>query len=179
MRHRHDVCNSINRMKIGGHYLCTYSDLYDLRESYCKYSKQALKNNRVVVMLPYYETVRQVEFYLENVGIDIALHRRRHSLFILDSVKQFFGTDQDLCKFLAILDKGSIQSGKGGVSVIISNDALIHFGEEHRIIEFEKLIHARKGLEHTTIVCTYNKERWQRFGDGYRDTILNCHDDPF
>lgn len=176
MQHRHEMCDSVDNIRIGGHYICRYNDLDELRDAYCKYCKSAFESNRVVVLLPYYETTRQVEQYLTNVGIDIALHKRTHSLFILDSIGQFFGTGQDLLKFLSILDNGAVQSGKTGVSVIIGNDGLIHFGEKQRVVEFEERLHARTGLKNTTIICTYHEERWQTFSEEDRQAIVSDHD---
>lgn len=56
-------------------------------------------------MLSYYEPVKKVYIYLENAGIDVELHKRAHSLFIEDSIQQFFGTGSDFYGFLKILDR--------------------------------------------------------------------------
>jgi hypothetical protein len=159
----------------GKHNVLIFGSLDVLREFYVGFCKRALQDNEVVVFLSYYEPVKKVYDYMENAGIDVAKHKRSHSLFIEDSVQQFFGTSLDFFKFLRILDEGAVGQGKKGVCVLVSADSLFHHGDTNSIVKYEEELEQVANLEHSSIICMYHAESFAGIPKSNQDHIVRQH----
>jgi hypothetical protein len=87
---------------------------------YSHYIKAALKNNEIVVILPFYETVNNVRCILseDSACIDVRKYEKEQSLLIIDSLKGYFGSQDGLIPFVKKIVQFAKASGRDGVSVI-------------------------------------------------------------
>jgi hypothetical protein len=161
----------------GFHYMMIYDEIDLLREVYCEMSKSILNSNGVILILTYFENPRTVEFYLKNMGIDVEQYRRAESLFIIDSVQQFFNSSaEDVVRFVELLNKRAIRQGKNGVTAIIDMDALFHFNRKEEFKKFESII-GQTGNESKfrCMLCVYHRSRFERLEEGIRDSLKKYH----
>ena len=89
-----DALEQINQVEYGAHYIIIYPDLTTLRELYSNYiCKQIEDNNEIVLINPFYETTDSVRQVLS--GIDVSKYEKEKSLIIMDSLKEYFGQQND------------------------------------------------------------------------------------
>ena len=56
------------------------------------------------MILTYFETAEKVKYYLKEAGVDVEFYGRTDSLFVTDSVEQFFGmTVENTLRFIELL----------------------------------------------------------------------------
>jgi choline kinase len=60
------TAQELYKSEFGAHFLIVYHDLATFREMYSHYVKAALKDNQIVVILPFYETVYNVRHILSE-----------------------------------------------------------------------------------------------------------------
>ncbi len=161
----------------GFHYMMIYDEIDLLRQVYCEISKGILNNNGVVLILTYFENPSTVEFYLKNTGIDVDQNRRAESLFIIDSVQQFFNSSaEDVVRFVELLNKKAIRQGKNGVTAIIDMDVLFHFNQKEEFEKFESII-GQTGNESKfrCMLCAYHKSRFDRLEERTQISLKSRH----
>lgn len=159
----------------GKHNVLIFGNLDILREFYSRFTKRALEDNDVVVLLSYYEPVKNVYTFLENAGVNVAMYKKAHNLFVEDSVEQFFGASLDFYKFLKILDDGAVHQGKRGVCVLASADAF-HFHREMKdLIEYENILGLSGNLKNTSIICMYHAESFAALSKEDQDLVIGKH----
>jgi len=68
-----EAAQELHQSKFGAHFLVVYQDLVAFREMYSYYVKAALKNNEIVLILPFYETTDNVRLVLseDSACIDV------------------------------------------------------------------------------------------------------------
>jgi hypothetical protein len=159
----------------GQHNVLIFGNLEILREFYSRFTKRALEDNDVVVLLSYYEPIKNVYAFLENAGIDVAAYKKAHNLFVEDSVDQFFGAGSDFFKFLKILDEGAVHQGKRGVCVLASADAFHLHKEMKDLKEYEDSLSPPGNLKNTSIICMYHAESFAALRKEDQDYIIRRH----
>lgn len=159
----------------GKHNVLIFGTLDILREFYSRFAKRALEDNDIVVLLSYYEPIKNVYAFLENAGIDVAKYKKAHNLFVEDSVEQFFGTSSDFYKFLKILDEGAIHHGKKGVCVLASADAFHLHREVKDLKEYENNLAVPGNLKNTSIICMYHAESFAALSQEDQDFVIGKH----
>jgi hypothetical protein len=114
------TAQELHKSEFGAHFLVIYHDVATLREMYSHYIKAALKNNEIVVILPFYETVNNVRCILseDSACIDVRKYEKEQSLLIIDSLKGYFGSQDGLIPFVKKIVQFAKASGRDGVSVI-------------------------------------------------------------
>jgi hypothetical protein len=60
------AAQELRKSEYGAHFLIVYHDLTTFREMYSQYIKAALKENEIVLILPFYETVNAVSICRRN-----------------------------------------------------------------------------------------------------------------
>ncbi|MDW3631848.1 MAG: hypothetical protein QOK71_10450, partial [Nitrososphaeraceae archaeon] len=112
LRGVNETLDAIKESETGTHGLLVYPDITTLRAIYSHFTKIQLEDkNEIVLILPYYETTDMVRLVLSgsNVygdditnnpvgysGIDVGKCEKEGSLVIVDSLKGYFGSDQQL-----------------------------------------------------------------------------------
>ena len=145
---------------------------------YSYYVKADLKNNQIVLILPFYETIDNVRRILseDSACIDVRKYEKEQSLLIMDSLKAYFSLKGGLMPFVNQTVNFAKASGKDGVSVIgdmgsffynQKNDGLMHH-EMTLPIQFEGM--NLKGF------CLYHKQDYEkRFLENDRQTLSKHH----
>jgi hypothetical protein len=83
-----------------------YPDLYALEEIYSHYCNIALKNNELVLILTYYQTVGRIRQTLKELDIDVEKYEKENDLIIIqDSVETHAGYTKDFLSLLKTLNK--------------------------------------------------------------------------
>ena len=170
----------------GVHYLVVYPDINTLRRIYSYYAKMQLEdNNRIVLIIPYYETTEMVRSVLSGENnnnnqsniIDVRKYEKQGSLMIIDSVKAYFHSDIDLMSFLAGLAKHAQFSGKNGISVIADLASFYYNDQSDKLIEYEMSLPTKyddnmklKGF------CFYHQEDFdRRLTEQQKQMLLGHH----
>jgi hypothetical protein len=113
--HVDDAVEQINQSEYGAHHLVIYPDIRVLRQLYTKYVKKQLEDeNKIVLMLPHYETtdnLRKILFATEEAK------KYEDSFIAMDSLKGHFGLSNHMV-FVNELVKRAENSSKNGVLVI-------------------------------------------------------------
>jgi hypothetical protein len=114
------TAQELHKSEFGAHYLVVYPDLVTFREMYSHYVKAALKENEIVILLPFYETVNNVRQILseDSACIDVRKYEKEQSLLIADSLKMYLGSQDGFMSFLKQTVEYAKKSGKAGVSVM-------------------------------------------------------------
>ena len=115
-----ETSQELHESEFGAHFLVVYPDLVTFRETYSQYVKEAMKDNEIVIILPFYETVNDVRRIMSEDGLGISVRRyeKEQSLLIMDSLKAYFGLKFGLIPFLNQTVEYAKKSGKDGVTVI-------------------------------------------------------------
>jgi hypothetical protein len=163
------------QVQFGEHNILVYEDTAAFRQIYSNYARKRLDSNEIVLLLPYFESVDSVKFYLQEAGIDVDQCSRDGSLAIVDSVDQFFGEGKDFLYFLSILEKKAKEKGKEGISVIADMDAFYQVYDEERLIKYETSIKPRTEAKYSSLLCSYQKDNFRRLSKSAKETILKQH----
>jgi phosphoribosylpyrophosphate synthetase len=113
-----EVVNQIIHAEYCSHYLIVYPDLTTLREMYSQYIQRQIKyNNEIILINPFYETTDSVRQILSKSGVNISEYEKEKELVIIDSLKEYFGSQPDIL-FKRNLVNYAKQMGKNGLSII-------------------------------------------------------------
>lgn len=201
-----DIFEQINRAEYGAHYLLIHPELGMLRDIYSRYVKTQLeKNNEIVLITSYYETIDSVRWILSsrinanNYSIDIRKYENEGSLIIMDSAKAYFGLDDGgdddndsndnglpdkdgIMPFLKQLVKRAESSGKNGVSVFADIGSFYHYNSSNgnnsidQLVEYELSLPSKYDMKLKGF-CIYHKTDFdKRFTKEQRQKLLNHHD---
>jgi hypothetical protein len=164
------------QIQFGEHNILVYEDVASFRQIYSNHARKRLEEeNEIVLLLPYFEGVDSVRFYLQEAGVDVEQRSRDGSLVIVDSVEQFFGEGKDFLYFLSILEKKAKEKGKKGISVIADMDAFYQVFDEGRLIKYETSIKPRTDIKYSSLLCSYQRTNFNRLSESARELILAQH----
>jgi DcmR-like sensory protein len=163
------------QIQFGEHNILVYDDIASFRQIYSNHAKKRLEGNEIVLLLPYFESVDSVKFYLQEAGVDVEQLSRDGSLVIVDSVEQFFGEGKDFLYFLGILEKKAKENGKEGISVIADMNAFYQIYDESRLIKYETSIQPKTDAKYSSLLCSYQRTNFDRLAKSARELILAQH----
>jgi hypothetical protein len=202
-----EILEHLNKAEYGTHSILVYPNIEMLRETYSRYVKTQLQdNNEIVLLLPYYETANKVRKTLsegfvnvaESVGndadanntnsnsiIDVGKYEKEGSLIIMDSVKGYFGSDNnnynntDLTEFVKQLVKKAESKGKNGVSVFADLGSFYHYHHSKtadKLVEYELSLPSNFDGMKLKAFCIYHKEDIdKRFTEEQKQKLLDHH----
>ena len=163
------------QIQFGEHNILVYEDIINFRQIYSNHAKKRLEDNEILLLLPYFESVDSVKFYLQEAGVVVEQNIKDGSLVIVDSVEQFFGEGKDFLQFLSILEKKAKEKGKEGISVIADMDAFYQIYDENRLIQYETSIQPKTEAKYSSLLCSYQRTNFNRLTKGTRELILAQH----
>jgi hypothetical protein len=133
------AAQELHKSEFGSHFLVIYHDLDTFRELYSQYAKAALKDNEIVVILPFYETVNNVRRILseDSACIDVGKYEKEQSLLIIDSLKSYFGSQEGLMPFVKKIVEFAKASGRSGVSVMGDMGPFFYLGKKDGLLHYE------------------------------------------
>jgi hypothetical protein len=117
--------------------MLVYPDLHTFRRIYGQFTRAELDDNGVVLLFPYYETTDSVRDILSQLGIDVRKCEQNRSLVIVDSVKVYFHSDNDIKSLLKMMAEGSKRMGKKGVSIIGDMGSFFLYEKQNQMMEYE------------------------------------------
>lgn len=198
-----DIFERINQAEYGAHYLLIHPELGMLRDIYSRYVKTQLeKNNEIVLITSYYETIDSVRWILSsrinanNYSIDIRKYENEGSLIIMDSLKAYFGLDSDddnddaddkndnwrpnkdiIITFLKQLIEKAESSGKNGVSVFADIASFYHYNNPvDKLVEYELSLPRKYHGMKMKGFCVYHKADFEkRLTEEQRQKLLTHH----
>jgi hypothetical protein len=203
-----EILEHLTNAEYGTHSILVYPNIETLREAYSRYAKKQLEdNNEIVLILPYYETANKVRKTLSggfvslleegngkgadandtnnsNSIIDVGKHEKEGSLIIMDSLKGYFGSDNnynntDLTEFVKQLVKKAESLGKKGVSVIADLGSFYHYHHSKtadKLVEYELSLPSKFDGMKLKAFCIYHKDDLdKRFTEEQKEKLLDHH----
>jgi hypothetical protein len=213
LRGVNETLDAIKESETGTHGLLVYPDITTLRAIYSRLTKIQLEDkNEIVLILPYYETTDMVRLVLSgsNVygdditnnpvgysGIDVRKYEKEGSLVIVDSLKGYFGSDQqlennsnsnstnntsnknmDLMTFLNVLLRHAERRRKDGVTVLADMGSFYlnnHNGTQE-LMRYEMSLPEKYYGKNLKGYCLYHQKDFERrFGREEQAQLLDCH----
>jgi hypothetical protein len=155
------AAQELHKSEFGAHFLVIYPDLYTFRELYSQYVKAALRNNEIVVILPFYETVNNVRKVLteDSACIDVGKYEKEQLLLIIDSLKSYFGSQEGLMPFVKKIVEFAKASGRNGVSVLGDMGPFFYYGKNGGLLHYETtVLHTEFEGINLKGICAYHKQ---------------------
>lgn len=159
------TAQELHMSEFGAHFLVVYHDLTTFREMYSHYVKAALKENEIVLILPFYETVNDARKILseDSACIDVRKFEKEQSLLIIDSLKGYFGTHGGLLSFVKKIVEFAQTSGRNGVSVIGDMGPFFYYGKIGGLLHYETTVLPTK-FEGISLkgFCAYHRQDFNK-----------------
>ena len=211
LRGVNETLDAIKESETGTHGLLVYPDITTLRAIYSRFTKIQLEDkNEIVLILPYYETTDMVRLVLSgsNVygdditnnpvgysGIDVGKYEKEGSLVIVDSLKGYFGSDQqqennsnsnnntsnknmDFMTFLNVLLRHAERRRKDGVTVLADMGSFYlnnHNGIQE-LMRYEMSLPEKYYGKNLKGYCLYHQKDFERrFGREEQAQLLDSH----
>lgn len=211
LRGVNETLDAIKESETGTHGLLVYPDITTLRAIYSHFTKIQLEDkNEIVLILPYYETTDMVRLVLSgsNVygdditnnpvgysGIDVGKCEKEGSLVIVDSLKGYFGSDQqqennsnsnnntsnknmDFMTFLNVLLRHAERRRKDGVTVLADMGSFYlnnHNGIQE-LMRYEMSLPEKYYGKNLKGYCLYHQKDFERrFGREEQAQLLDSH----
>src|ERR687897_490699 len=172
------TAQELHKSEFGAHFLVIYHDVATLREMYSHYIKAALKNNEIVVILPFYETVNNVRCILseDSACIDVRKYEKEQSLLIIDSLKGYFGSQDGLMPFVKKIVEFAKTSGKNGVTVLADMGSFFYNQKSDACMHHEMTLPTQYEGTNLKGFCIYHKKDYERrFSENDRRKLSNHH----
>jgi hypothetical protein len=173
--HVNGALDQINQAEYGAHYLIVYPDLRVLRELYTKYIKTQLEHeNKIVLMLPHYETTNDLKNILVDDSIPAAdnnknIKKYEGSLIVMDSLKSHFGTANHM-EFINDL----VKRAENGVLVIADAGGFFHLKKTDKLIEHELSMPSQFDVNLKRF-CVFHKQDFNMLTEEQRQNLVNHH----
>jgi choline kinase len=172
------TAQELYKSKFGAHFLIVYHDLATLREMYSHYVKAALKDNQIVIILPFYETVNNVRHILseDSACIDVRKSEKEQSLLIIDSLKGYFGLQDGLMPFVKKIVEFAKTSGKNGVTVLADMGSFFYNQKNDGCMHYEMTLPTQYEGMNLKGFCIYHKKEYERrFSEKEKRMLLEHH----
>src|SRR6476620_284158 len=177
-----------------------------LRDIYSRYVKTQLeKNNEIVLITSYYETIDSVRRILSsqlsanNYSTDIRKYENEGSLIIMDSAKAYFGLDNGgdddndsndnglpdkdgIMLFLKQVVKRAESSSKNGVSVFADIGSFYHYNSSNgnnsvdQLVEYELSLPSKYDMRLKGFCICHKPALDHRFTEEQRQKLLKHHE---
>jgi hypothetical protein len=169
--HVDDAVEQINQSEYGAHHLVIYPDIRVLRQLYTKYVKKQLEDeNKIVLMLPHYETtdnLRKILFATEEAK------KYEDSFIAMDSLKGHFGLSNHMV-FVNELVKRAENSSKNGVLVIADAGPFFHLNKRDKLMEHELSMPSQFDINLKRL-CVFHKQDFNRLTEEQRQKLVKHH----
>jgi hypothetical protein len=196
---RAEISEHIKQAEYGAHYLLIYPGLSTLRSIYSRCIKSEIEySNNIVLILSYYESSDVIRKLLsdgfgiekkDNNAIDVRKYEKEGSLIIMDSLKGYFGSEDDtggnaLMTYIRQLLKSGEDVGKNGISVFADLGSFYHYNEQDdygktstdRLIDYELSLPSKYDGVKLKGFCIYHKADFdRRFTEEQKQKLLNHH----
>lgn len=169
-----EAVNQIIQAEYCSHYLIVYPDLTTLREMYSQYIQRQIKNNNEIILInPFYETIDSVRQNLSKSGINVSKYEKEKELVIIDSLKEYFGSQPDML-FKRSLVEYAKQNGKNGLSIIGDIGAYTHRSKHNELVDYELSLPTKFDFDMKGF-CLYHQKEFNKFSDKQKQQLIEHH----
>jgi hypothetical protein len=170
-----EAVNQIIQAEYCSHYLIVYPDLTTLREMYSQYVQREIKssNNEIILINPFYETTDSVRQNLSKSGINVSKYEKEKGLVIIDSLKEYFGSQPDMLFKRSLVDYAK-QMGKNGLSIIGDIGAYTHRSKHNELVEYELSLPTKFDVDMKGF-CLYHQKDFNKFSDKHKLQLIKHH----
>ena len=170
--HIDDALEQINQSEDCAHHLIVYPNQRVLRELYKKYIKtQIERENKIVLMLPHYETVENLKNVLLGgfpVTEDI-MKKYKDSVIVMDSIHGHFGAGNHM-DFVNKLANGA----ENGVLVIADSGPFFHLNKKDKLIEHELSMPSKFDINLKRF-CVFHKQDFSNLTEEQKQKLIKHH----
>ena len=170
--HIDEVSEQINQSEYGAHHLIIYPNQRVLRELYTKYAKIQLEDeNKIVLMLPHYETtdnLKRILLAADNDNEDM-MKKYMNTLIVMDSIKGHFGADDHMVFVNKLVD-----SAENGVLVIADAGPFFHLNKKEKLVEHELSLPSRFDTNLKRF-CVFHKQDFNVLTEEQKQKLLDHH----
>ncbi|HYZ49944.1 MAG TPA: hypothetical protein VE593_03585, partial [Nitrososphaeraceae archaeon] len=124
--------------------------------------------NKIVLVLPHYETVEN----LKNVLFDAAdshVKKYEDSVIVMDSLKGHFNIDNHMA-----FVNGLVKKAKNGVLVIADGGSFFHLNKKDKLIEHELSMPSQFGANLKRF-CVFHKQDFNVLTEEQKQKLINHH----
>jgi hypothetical protein len=170
-----EAVNQIIQAEYRAHYLIVYPDLTTLREMYSQYIQRQIKNNNEIILInPFYETTDSLRQILSKSGINVSKYEKEKGLVIIDSLKEYFGSQPDIL-FKRDLVNYAKQTGKNGLSIIGDiGGAYTHKSKHNDLVDYELSLSTKFDVNMKGF-CLYHQKDFNKFSDKQKQQLIKHH----
>ena len=166
--------------QFGNHNLILFINRDNLKNICSKYCKTALdSSSEIVLILTYYETVKDWLSYLRDNGICVEKYKNEGSLVVIESRKGFFGLLNDfvgIVIMIRMLLGRANKLAKTGLT-IISDMGVFFPNRIEDLIKHETEISASILDLKVKIYCVYNKSDFETLREVQRQLLDSSHNE--
>jgi hypothetical protein len=170
--HIDDALEQINQSEYGAHHLIIYPNQRVLRELYTKYVKRQLEDeNKIVLMLPHYETTDSLKRVLLAADNDNENMMKKYedSLIVMDSIKAHFGADDHMTFVNKLVNRA-----ENGVLVIADAGPFFHLNKKEKLVEHELSMPSRFDMNLKRF-CVFHKQDFNSLAEEQKQKLLDHH----
>ena len=141
------------------------------------YTRSALVDSEIVLILPYLETVGSVKQILseDSANIDVRKYEKEQSLLIMDSLKGYFGLQEGLIPFLLQTADFAKKSGKS-LSVLSDMGSFFYYNKKDDLLQYEMSLPSRYERMNLKGFCAYHQRDFdKRFSEKERQDLIKHH----
>jgi hypothetical protein len=164
--------------QFGNHNLLLFTNRDTLKNICSKYCKTALdSSSEIVLILTYYESVKDWLIYLKDNGISVEKYKNDGSLVVIESKKGFFGLLNDfvgIMIMIRMLLRRSNKLAKNGLT-IISDMGIFFPNRIEDLIKHETEISTSIQDLRVKIYCVYNKLDFESIREEQRQLLDGKH----
>jgi hypothetical protein len=164
--------------QFGNHNLLLFTNRDTLKNICSKYCKTALdSSSEIVLILTYYESVKDWLIYLKDNGISVEKYKNDGSLVVIESKKGFFGLLNDFVGIMIMIRMllgRSNKLAKNGLT-IISDMGIFFPNRIEDLIKHETEISTSIQDLRVKIYCVYNKLDFESIREEQRQLLDGNH----
>lgn len=141
------------------------------------YTRSALVDSEIVLILPYLETVGSVKQILseDSANIDVRKYEKEQSLLIMDSLKGYFGLQEGLIPFLLQTADFAKKSEKS-LSVLSDMGSFFYYNKKDDLLQYEMSLPSRYERMNLKGFCAYHQRDFdKRFSEKERQDLIKHH----
>jgi hypothetical protein len=176
--HAIEISEELRKSTMGTHALLLYPDLLTLRELYSFYTRSALSDNEIVLILPFLETTGTVRRMLsgDSANIDVRKYEKEQSLLIIDSLKGYFGLQEGLMPFLIQTADFAKKSGKRILSVLSDMGSFFYYDKKDDLLQYEMALPSKYEYMNLKGFCAYHLRDFDnRLSEKERRALIKHH----
>ena len=176
--HAIEISEELRKSTMGTHALLLYPDLLTLRELYSFYTRSALSDNEIVLILPFLETADTVRRMLsaDSANIDVRKYEKEQSLLIIDSLKGYFGLQGGLMPFLIQTTDFAKKSGKRILSVLSDMGSFFYYDKKDDLLQYEMALPSKYENMNLKGFCIYHLRDFDnRLSEKERRALIRHH----